>query len=275
MIHTRPSKRIAYCAMFACCAFASGTQAALIVYEGFDYPGPALHGASGGTGWTADWQDSNNDFEKVQAGSLTSPASPVPSLGNRVEGPGGTNPSAVADRELPTTLDFSVDGTIFYASFLIKKTTAAGGSQNNVEFNLNNAAAPNIQLLRFGSTTGSQFFLNATTNLGENVTQNETFFVVLKGVSSAASNDQFFANVYDSANSPPVSEPDTWEMTHSQNTSFKMDLLRLVIGNNAGGAFDEIRIGSTWESVTSAVPEPTSFGMLLFGLIPLCNVRTR
>lgn len=281
MILRELAKRIACCAVIAFSVFISEAYADLFVYEGFDYDAtsPALDGRNGGVGWgTEAWVDSSPaDFALLQTGSLqtsspTWPGLPGPLLGNRIEGLGvnTTTTQAIAERKLPAALDFSVNNTVFYLSFLIKKTSTAA-SQNNLELILRDSTtSTSTQQVRFGSTTANAFFMNMNntgTVTGESSTPNQTFFVVLKGVSSAASPDQFFANVYNTgtdSDKPPLSEPVTWEITQSTSASFKLDVLRLAIGKSASGAFDEIRIGDTWASVTTTVvPEGSSLVLCL------------
>ena len=63
-----------------------------------------------------------------------------------------------------------------------------------------------------------------------------------------------------------------------------MTAIRPFVGNNSGtfnavsANFDEIRLGGTWESVTSQaadVPEPATTALLAAGALGLCGVRRR
>ena len=234
-------------------------SAALYVHEGFDYPNdsPIIHGANGGTGWTAGWDDTDGDFANLSNddASLSNPAFPYATVGDRVEGgPSGT--AAEVNRLLPTTFDMSQDGVTLFASFLFKKSQGSGTVNNNVEFNFF-ASNGSIQVARFGSGSGDQFFLHTGTNLiPGSITLDHTYFMVLKVVSSELSDDQFYAKVYDGSASVPTAEPTEWDATWEVNSMRVIDNIRLIRGANGVGAADEIRVGSTWGDVAGGAVTP-------------------
>lgn len=240
-------------------AASHSASAALYVYEGFDYPNdsPVLHGANGGTGWTEGWNDADGDFANLSNDdtSLSNPVFPYATVGDRVEGgPSGT--AAEVNRLLPVTFDMAQDGVTLFASFLFKKSLGAGTANNNVEFNFF-ASGGNIQVARFGGSSGDQFFLHNGTNLlPGSITLDHTYFMVLKVVSSALSDDQFYAKVYDGTAPVPTAEPTEWDATWGVNSARVIDNIRLVRGANGVGAFDEIRVGSTWGSVAGGTVTP-------------------
>lgn len=221
-----------------------------VAYEGFDYPGvgPAVAGLNGGSGWAGPWVDSDADFLHlvVNGESLSSPASPLPSTGSRVEGVGGE-----ASRLLGKTFNLAQEGNTLYASFLLKKMDGAAASSDNVEFNLNSDTA---QIVRVGGGSNERFFLGNSTNYFADMTIGETYFMVLKGISSAAGADQFFVKIYRATDAPPGSEPAVWDSQIAINSDALIDTIRLVRGTNGSGAFDELRLGQTWADVTSLTP---------------------
>ena len=223
-------------------------------YEGFDYPGGdvKIAGRNGGSGWGGPWVDEDNDFEHLAADgqSLDSGPYPFAPVGRRVEGVGGE-----ASRALGQAFNLAQDGNEFYASFLLKKQGGAATAGDNVEFNLNAGGA---QVVRVGGGSNEQFFLGSSANYFADMTIDETYFLVLKGVSSAAGSDQFFVKVYRPTDAAPGSEPVEWDSQIAINSDAVIDAIRLVRGTNGSGAFDEIRIGRTWADVTAETPLMTA-----------------
>ena len=223
-------------------------------YEGFDYPGGdvKIAGRNGGSGWGGPWVDEDNDFEHLAADgqSLDSGPYPFAPVGRRVEGVGGE-----ASRALGQAFNLAQDGNEFYASFLLKKQGGAATAGDNVEFNLNAGGA---QVVRVGGGSNEQFFLGSSANYFADMTIDETYFLVLKGISSAAGSDQFFVKVYRPTDAAPESEPVEWDSQIAINSDAVIDAIRLVRGTNGSGAFDEIRIGRTWADVTAETPLMTA-----------------
>jgi hypothetical protein len=255
------------------CASAS---AALMAYEGFDFAGPTIDTKGSGFGFTGNWINVNAPFLNVSTDgvSLDSPAFPFDPVGNRIDSTAGA-----ARRVLATTYDLSQNIAPFYMSFLLRKTDSGIGANRNVEMSLN--AGSGTQVVRFGSTSSnagpnaneSRFFfggVGGTQTSTVPVTYGENYFVVLKGVPAAAGNDQFFAAVYDSADTVSLAEPGAWDITYAVALGNIIDQIRPTLGTSATGAFDEIRIGDSWASVT--IPEPTSL-MLLAAASLLLSVR--
>ena len=216
-------------------------------YEGFDYPGADLTiaGRNGGSGWGGPWIDDDNDFAHLAANgeSLDAGAYPFAPIGRRIEGVGGE-----ASRALSQAFNLAQDGNAFFASFLLKKQGGEATAGDNVEFNLN---AGTTQVVRVGGGSNEQFFLGSSANYFADMTIDDTYFIVLKGVSSASGSDQFFVKVYGPADAAPGSEPIAWDSQIAINSDAVIDAIRLVRGTNGASAFDEIRVGRTWADVTA------------------------
>jgi hypothetical protein len=166
-----------------------------------------------------------------------------------VEGKGGA-----VIREFNSGLDLSGNNGDIFVSFLLRKNVNGGTSGDNVEVVLGNGTS---QVVRVGSTSDDKFFLGINVgggqaHVGDSIAIGETYFVVLKGSSSASGSDQFRATFYDHTESVPIAEPTTWELNWATSSSIVLNTLRLVLGANATGAFDEFRLGATWQDV--AVP---------------------
>ena len=233
-------------------------SAALHVYEGFNYPNdsPVLHGANGGTGWMEGWSDDDGDFAFLSNDdiSLTNPKFPFATVGDRVQGGPSAAPAEV-NRRLPNAFNMAQDGAI-YASFLMTKFQGISTTGNNLEFNFYDSTT-NFQVSRVGGGSNDRFFLQNSTNyLDVNVELGRTYFIVLRVVSSALENDAYSVKIFDGAVDVPTTEPTVWDSTFSNNSSRIIDNVRLIVGTNACGAFDEIRVGSTWGDVAGVATTP-------------------
>jgi hypothetical protein len=232
----------------------------LYAYEGFDYPNdnPALGGLDGGFGWGGPWIDTDADFATLTMDdvSLSNPVFPYATVGDRIRTT-ALGSASEANRPLPRTFDMSQDGVTLYASFLFEKQAGLSGtSGNNVEFNFF-ASDGNVQVARVGGGSNDRFFLHNSTNYLEgNIILDHTYFLVLKVVSSALENDQYFLKIFDGTSPVPTAEPTEWDSTFSVNSNRIIDNARFVNGANASGQFDELRIGSTWADVAGGATTP-------------------
>jgi hypothetical protein len=262
---------------------ATPSQAALLSYEGFNYPNdgsPLLNGRTGGTGWAGPWTftgvaaTNNAGFNVSQDDvSLNTNTYPFTPVGDRVLAAGagtGAN-SAQADRLLATPFDLSIEGNVMYASLLFRKNTGPAASSDNMEFTfLANALTPTVGVpIRVGSTSAERFFVFdggsvPTSATFRDVTLGQTYFVVLKVEAHAGTTPEVYSAVtYTNGETVPNTEPAVWPGVRNTSVSNALlDGVRLWIGTVTSGQYDEIRIGNTWESVTG-VPEPSSLALLL------------
>lgn len=238
-------------------------QGALIAYEGFNYPNDSdvLANQSGGAGWSAPWVDTeapNGDFHHLTQNdvSLNLPGYVLPTSGDHLAGMAGEG-----SRNFNGGIDLSQDGNVLFASVLFRKDTDGGTGADNIEFDLGQDGG---QTIRFGSSSGEQFFLTDSGNPLGTVELGKLYMLILKVTSSAASPDLVQGLIIDETESIPLVEPVTWDLTHMPNSNVMLNSVRLAMGNNASGAFDEVRIGTTWNDV--AVPEPSSACLLILGV---------
>jgi hypothetical protein len=195
---------------------------------------------------------------------------PTPS-GSHVK-TGGTSSNASTSRLLAQTIPLNVDNTVRYVSALFRKNTANGATNNdNILLEFVDSAGNR----RWGvgiEGTGDKPWLNAngstTPSAGPTVTVGDTYFMVAKILSSASSPDQTFLKVFGTGygTQVPIAEPTSWDATLTTSTGAILDRIRVRIdGANAAatpGEVDEIRIGDSWESVVTVVPEPSSLALL-------------
>ncbi|MCO6044253.1 PEP-CTERM sorting domain-containing protein [Aeoliella sp. ICT_H6.2] len=228
-------------------------------YDGFIYPndGSPLNEQDGGYGWAGPWTEAGDgpgdDFTLTQSEtSLDLPNLPFEPAGDSLiaTGPGSGGNNNTINRPLAGGYDLAVDQT-FYASFLMLKSGSDSSSSDNQEFNLMSGGS---QVLRMGSTSGDSFWLGTSSNSIEPITFDATYFLVLKVDALADGSDTASLTVYDSSESIPASEPGVFDTTYSFDSGANINGARFWIGSNASGMFDEVRLGPTWEDVTSVNP---------------------
>lgn len=220
----------------------------LFEYEGFNYPGTVLEGQNGGVGFASSWTADATMTLPEDGLSLTSPASPLPSVGNRLSGQNG-----YATRALRRQINLGVDD-VAYVSALMRKTATTSGTSRNLEIGLATSATQGLTAwpVRIGNSSTHRWFLtnSAAAAQAGSTDAGVSYFVLVKIVAQASGNDQFFMNVYGPDDVVPETEPETWLLTHSVNSSAVLTHLRIVTGSQLNrGEVDEIRLGSTYESV--------------------------
>lgn len=244
-----------------------GVVEGLYDYEGFDYPfpdSPAIDGRAGGLGWNGAWEDTDGDFQVFSNDgvSLSLPGVfPFTPAGSRMTKTGAGEMS----RSLSRTLDLSQEGGVIYMSFLAKKSATDKSTGENLEVNFNPGAGSGTQIVRVGMTSDDKFFLVSTASATGTVVAGETYFVVVKVVSHAG-NDDAYMSIYDSTETVPVAEPETWDVTAAitgTNSGLIIGGVRIVTGANiVNGEVDELHIGSTYASVTDPAAQMGNPGEL-------------
>ncbi|MEM1084956.1 MAG: PQQ-dependent sugar dehydrogenase [Verrucomicrobiota bacterium] len=230
-------------------------QAALLVYEGFDYavgPFTDANGHNGGTGWDGAWFSINggSPTETIESGSLVSPVPHLPSSGGflRVSGSGDR-----FHRNLDSQ-NFGADGTTIYISFLARQlgTSAPNGA---IELTKNNGSAQNIAT--FGSDT------NRTDSFGavdkSSPSENE-ISIIGTGASALAPDTDVHLWVIRIDYAAGDDTMTLWYDGVEQGSAVMGDLSfdefgALFFSGTAGMEIDEVRIGTTLDdvAVTSSI----------------------
>jgi hypothetical protein len=261
----------------------SQAKAQLIAHEGFDYTDPvgtSVAGLNGGTGWTEAYPTPSGAIT-LDAG-LSFPG--ATSIGQSMEYAKNANLSAdgrnwsatVADDTYwysmlvnPQILDES--GTLRYARGTFSIIQRTGDSQNGFGFRLdNNAGSP-----RFRAHTQTQA---AGANIDFANGYGETFFVlgrITVGVSVTNTTSDLW--VYKVGDTLPTSEPLSPMSSMTQSSgSLNAAISGRAFSDSGPIGYDEIYIGTTFESVLPyVVPEPSSGALLLGGLAMLLRFQRR
>lgn len=249
-------------------ALAGAANAALIAYDGYDYgaTGGDLTGKNGGTGWSGAYTTTGTTTQYTTTG-LT--YSGLASTG------GAVNTAAAS-----TTISFRNLGAAIttgetWISFLGRRDTATTGNfaglslysggtaAANAEFSIANGGTANWRILdnnNGGPTT--------STDTGIATELNVTKLVVAQILWNGAGEETI--NLW--VNPTLGVAPGAPNATDNINIASGIDSVRFAAANGSGYTYDELRIGTTFASVT--VPEPSS-AALLGGLGLLALLRRR
>jgi len=242
----------------------------LIAYEGFNYPANSNMGFQiGGSGWNSSWKNQTNlnieSAANAGIGNKTLTHSEFVSTGtNAYFDNGGT-----MVRGLGVGIDMNENQTR-YVSLLISKeddVSADGGSQEFLDIALRDSSGSSQ--VQFGVSSNEAFYvsqLGATiTGVSNAIGNSSAVFLVAKIVSQDSSGgnyDQIFLKAFASENDIPASDSLLgWTLsgTTTENSSALLEKIGIVGGTSADWTIDEIRVGSSWSSVTFDAPFARSY----------------
>jgi len=250
-------------AVFVFVALIASRCGAAIDYEPFDYDTTELHEQNGGVVWSGAWTTvgttsntlSNDDVSLTYPTPFESGLTPGTS-GSRVS-TGGFGAHAVNYRLLSETVPLNVDGTVRFASALLRKNSANGSVSDNVLIEFFDNA--NNRRWGFGiHGVEDKPWLNAngsSTGTGASIVAGETYFLVTKIVASETGSDLAYLKVFGTnyGAQVPLAEPEDWDIILSQPTNAVLDRIRIRIDSanpaEAPGEVDEVRVGATWADV--------------------------
>lgn len=259
-----------------------------MLFEPFNYSAGNIEGQSGGGsfGFSAAWDDQAGTPEITvpSGGGLTSTAytsrgfAPV---GLSLKSPvgAGTNHDFLATRALSSAISLDVDAT-HYFSFLVRGdwTNLSTSRGFNVGFTSSSTLlSSNSVTIKKDYNTQNLFAAvggnNTGSSLTNGVTDNQVRFVVVKLVTSSSGNETLSFVSYLPTASVPASEDFSGGVVSQSLGSLTESLAYLVIQGRVNDSgmyyeFDEIRLGSTWDSVTT-VPEPALLSWLAFASLML------
>gem|GEM_PF-6967698 len=269
-------KRIVTLSLWMITALPHLTHAALITYEGFDYPasGILLDATHSGFGWTGSW---SRDTEGNDLSVIAAASNPTPGLtltGNRV-GKSGTGPDTgtVYSRGMTAT-SFSNGDTLWF-SFNMDGAADSGttfalslldGTDEKLRIgNDPTKTSPNRSQFSVVDDDGTRSQQGAVSISGSfNFPQ-----VVIGKISFAAGNESlnlWYENSLAGDNSEADLDTSVFTALAIDDIS-QIDGVRIQVGNSATGQFDEIRLGTEFSDVITAIPEPSSFMLMIAGIL--------
>jgi hypothetical protein len=240
--------------------------AGLIAYEGFDYLDPndfRLGKANGGAGWTSPWtcgfarpllEGDKNYLAINPKKSLSRRGSAVPSVGGAFEYTG----FAKYWRQLSTPVRLDTDA-VYYLSFLFRREGPPADPLNAVAVLFRTTAElkkedPRLRL-NVGIGGANELFTHLQ-RVGSRtpvpLSYGKTYLLVAKIAASAANPDQVFMRVYGADDPIDRDEPGSWTVIGPPfQSNLVFDWLEVHINSRTRQTLDEIRLGTTWASVTA------------------------
>ena len=235
----------------------------LLAYEGFDYANPfTLQSgkASGGRGWAGPWKLglTRPPFKgsplNVKEG-LSRPSGP--SVGGSLDFVGAVH----CYRNLAEPIRLDTDG-VYYLSFLVRRFERSGDPTNvlcmrlltNADYKQQDHAdfrkRLNIGLKGPSQLYASYLHMAAHTSLPLN--HGTTYLLVAKIAASRSKADQLFVRVYGPDEPVGAEETGAWSLLSSPFRSDQIfEWIEVQINSKTRKAVDEIRVGTTWSSVTA------------------------
>jgi hypothetical protein len=246
--------------------------AGLLAYEGFNYPDPgALPAgrANGGRGWAGPWTPGfarplNEGDRNVLAlnvrESLARAGASMPSAGGSFDYTG----FAKYFRRLAEPVRLDTNG-VYFLSFLFRRLGPQADPLNSVSVQLR--TDDELQSERRGGPVDLRTRLNVGVDRANDLfthlqrvgsrtplplSYGATYLLVAKVVASGSNPDQVFVRVYGPDEPVGRTEPGSWSVVGPQvHSDLVFDWLEVHINSKTRQTIDEVRLGTTWSSVTA------------------------
>ena len=240
--------RVAAAITLVAAAFAPAAAAQTLAYDGFGgTPTANLAGTNGGSGWTGVWMDAGVDITGIGGPGLAHPGLAATPGGAVTPDANGIWPNSRYQRAF-TPAPSSVDS--LYVSFLLRPDTA-NASWGGLMF----GQWPNAMTV--GSPSGYyEFGLLTSQGLGDfsgkPLVQGQTTLVVVRIDRNTAGSGASYRMYLD----PVIGTPEPAFAAATFGSGVPSLPTALSIDNGTGVTTDEIRVGTTWNSVLPAAYDP-------------------
>jgi hypothetical protein len=215
-----------------------------LLYEPFDYTAGAAEGQfyGGRLGLSTNWATTTAMTMDVAAGKLG-----LDTNGAYLNDSNG----ALAETRLTDAVDLNTTGTRYFSAFI--QQDAVGGPNQYINFLFKSDTG--VARWMLGTNSAGQFFTGVASQTAfGTVVPGQTYFIVGRMNISAAP-DVSSLKIY--TGDPDVAEPALYDVTNASLSGTILTRLVLDIGSgNTNAQVDDLRMGYTWESVTTGVHTP-------------------
>ncbi|MAX38324.1 MAG: hypothetical protein CME33_17360 [Gimesia sp.] len=207
-----------------------------------------------GIGWKNPWRNKLNGGDPARGDSQPLKSLTGTKLAENQLGLVELRKGNTAWRTLEKPVRLNKDA-IYYLSFYIQKQKSGKGTNKQYgNLSLQTSTPGNHQTkILLGMSSHNFSTLQAGMQVIENappLQSEQTYFFVAKIVASENALDQIFMRAFAPEESIPSHEPPVWTCTTEPfRDSSVYDQVRLHAARNADFLFDELRIGTTWDSV--------------------------
>ena len=248
--------------------------AGLLAYEGFAYEAPEMFHtgkANGGLGWKGPWTVTvaqpleGGDKKRLPLNveeSLFWPGAEMASIGGKFDHAG----FGVYYRRLATPVRLDTEGA-YYLSFLFRRFGPTSHPHNVVSVMLRPHEHPRqkpdlAKRLTIGVGGSNQLFTHmggANARACLPMTGN-TYLLAAKIVASSSTSEQIFVRVYAPKEPIGIEEPHSWTVVSPPfESNLVLDWLGIHVNSKHRQMIDEIRLGTSWSSVTAPwIAEPAA-----------------
>lgn len=228
----------------------------LIAQEDFDYTRTTL--SSGGTGWAGPWRLDVLRFEPPNGTVIPNESLPYGQQSENIGGHLSQDGKGTTLRPLSIPVRMDIDAEYFVSFLLRKSRESARGVVQYGSVSLRPSSREKFvsNKLLFGVTSENSILLghNGKQTMGRpDIQIGETYHFVAKIVAKESGTDQMMLRVFGPHEATEASEPLTWtrESIPQADSSVYTNLF-IYVGGDAAFQIDRIRIGSTWQAVTTS-----------------------
>ena len=228
----------------------------LFAYEPFDYDTKQLGTGNGGFGWSTGWRrrgGTKGIAYSVAPESLERPADAVTASGGHLNMFG----SKGAERRLQKPVDLSKNGVYYLSCRLLLSDAVPQEPPGRLTVLLRSGVGS-------GHSAGVGWSVSKTDQLfavnnGHNsvssfpIDRGETMLIVTKIISAEHSPDQILVKAYRTNQPVDLDEPENWTLAgRAAGSDLLLSRIQMLSRRGTEYRIDELRIGSTWRSVTSS-----------------------
>ncbi len=236
----------------------------LLAYDGFENLAGHIRRGRSGFGWTGGWESGQRGRRKI-ATVVDAPAGVVFGMERSGRRLLQLTEGDAIRRQLERPLSVESDNA-YFVSFLLQSDCQPGKSGRFFEMSLSGEGSSKGQRARrgiaFGFSSDGLPFIKSGGSIEQAAPPIEdgvTYFCVAKMLVSAEGNVQTSYRVFRPGESIDAAEPSVWTCTGSTGqVDSSVSHIRFSVGAEGAYGIDELKIGTTWQSVTSVTSDAES-----------------